>query len=171
MLKLDKAVYNALHAWRALHRTLILVMGVLQSNRKRPKGREQSLPQAFQTLAHNPESSSWPAVECALDTLTYAQLWFISRGLTDELQGQYGSLEGHVVAVIGENHPYILALILGVWAVGGTVAVLDAHAPKALMEGMLTIVAARCVVLPSTDLANAEVVQSMSKICGVLSKR
>ncbi|KAF7970690.1 hypothetical protein HWV62_23296 [Athelia sp. TMB] len=136
-------------------------MGVLQSNRKRPKGREQSLPQAFQTLAHNPESSSWPAVECALDTLTYAQLWFISRGLTDELQGQYGSLEGHVVAVIGENHPYILALILGVWAVGGTVAVLDAHAPKALMEGMLTIVAARCVVLPSTDLANAEVVQSM----------
>ncbi|KAF7965781.1 hypothetical protein HWV62_41795 [Athelia sp. TMB] len=136
-------------------------MGVLQSNMKRPKGREQSLPQAFQTLAHNPESSSWPAVECALDTLTYAQLWFISRGLTDELQGQYGSLEGHVVAVIGENHPYILALILGVWAVGGTVAVLDAHAPKALMEGMLTIVAARCVVLPSTDLANAEVVQSM----------
>lgn len=144
-------------------------MGILNSTLKRPKSQEYTLLDVLYTLTKDPKSSLSPAVECASDTLTYAQLWSVSQMLVDELEMQHGSLGGAVVAVISENHPYILALILGVWTAGGVVTVLDAHAPETLMEGMLSTIGPSYVVLPSADLVNRNIVHSMSEIAWLLS--
>lgn len=139
-------------------------MGILNSILERSKPQEYTLLDAFYALATDPKSSQSPAVECASDTLTYAQLWSVSRMLVEELEMQHGNLAGAVVAVISENHPYILALMLAVWTAGGVVAVLDAHAPETLMEGMLSIIGSSYVVLPSADLINRNIVHSVSEI-------
>lgn len=132
-------------------------MGVVQSTSVPDTS---TLLDVFYTLATNPSSSSSNAVECAQDALTHAQLWSVSNIMAVDLVNRYG--RGPVVAIISENHPYTLAMILGVWMTGGVVAPFDAHAPETLMEGMLAKIEPDCVVLPATDEANQLIAHSAS---------
>ncbi|KAI5117731.1 hypothetical protein M0805_002076 [Coniferiporia weirii] len=107
-------------------------------------------------LAADPNTARLPVIECAGDTLSYAQLLTLAAALARELRAYTTRLANSsknvklVVAIVSENHPYVLATILGAWLAGGTAATLDAHAPDALLRGMLSGVQPSVVVLPET---------------------
>lgn len=99
--------------------------------------------------ASDPEHASCNALECAQDSITYAQLWSVVTGLAAELESQFGPRP--TLAIVSENHPYIIAIIFATWSIGGIVAPLDIHASKVLMEGMLTKIAPHGLVASSMD--------------------
>ena len=88
------------------------------------------------------------AVDCAGDTLTYVQLLALASALTPQVipTAVLGQKKKPVVAIISENHPYTLAIILSTWLAGGVVASLDVHAPEPLLRGMLEAVNPNVVV-------------------------
>lgn len=119
-----------------------------------------SLLGVFNDTALQPDSSEWHVLECAQDALTYRQLWLISNRLSIDLYETYGARP--TVAIVSENHPYTLALMLAIWKIGGIVAPLDTHAPAALMQGMLAKIAPDCVVMPVTDKSTRKIVNGSS---------
>ncbi|KAJ7644847.1 AMP-binding enzyme-domain-containing protein [Roridomyces roridus] len=58
------------------------------------------------------------------------------------------------VAFVGENHPYVFALMLAVWKIGGIFVPIDAHVPPTLLDGMLEIVKPACLYLSAVDVSN-----------------
>ena len=52
-------------------------------------------------------------LECGDESWTYGDLDAISTGLALELHQKYGPKP--VVAVISENHPYVLAILFATW--------------------------------------------------------
>jgi len=89
-------------------------------------------------------------VECGDEQWTYGDLDIISTGLALELHQKYGSHP--VVAIVSENHPYVLATILATWKLGGIVAPLDHNVPKDIMERMLSNIRPTTVVVPSSQV-------------------
>lgn len=110
----------------------------------------------FVELALGAETAHNVAVDCAGDTFTYIQLLTLASNLAHEVIPS--APENPVVAIISENHPYTLALILATWLAGGAVASLDVHAPEILLRGMLQAVKPNLVVFPD----NAELTH---KVC------
>jgi non-ribosomal peptide synthetase component F len=112
---------------------------------------------AFTRMASGAESSSWDVLECGNDRWSYHQLDVISTGLAIELHEAYGSQP--TVAFLSENHPYMLALVLATWKLGGIIAPYDPHAPEALLEGMMQKVSPACLITPSTNTAGRKIAQ------------
>jgi acyl-CoA synthetase (AMP-forming)/AMP-acid ligase II len=117
----------------------------------------ETLLDLFLGLATSSNFIDKDAVSCAGETWTYGDLNTISSGLAKTLGQRYGLRP--TVALISENHPYVLALLLAIWKLGGIVAPLDRHAPSNLMEGMLRNVAPTFVALFSSDVHNVRLVQ------------
>ena len=88
-------------------------------------------------------------LECGDESWTYGDLDAISTGLALELHQKYGPKP--VVAVISENHPYVLAILFATWKLGGVFAPLDYHVPREILERMLFNIAPTCVLAPSTE--------------------
>jgi acyl-CoA synthetase (AMP-forming)/AMP-acid ligase II len=112
----------------------------------------------FREHVANAETRDRHAVECANEYWTYDDLDVISTGLALELESRFGARP--TVAIIAENLPYILALYLAVWKLGGIVAPIDYHAPVVLLTPMLEIVSPSCVIVPSTEKGTQQVVLS-----------
>ncbi|TFK38563.1 hypothetical protein BDQ12DRAFT_116355 [Crucibulum laeve] len=117
----------------------------------------------FLDVARRVDTVERNAVECADQAWTYGDLDVISTGIAIEMKNQYGLHP--VVAVVSENHPYVLATLIAIWKLGGIVAPLDHHAPTHLMERMLLNIAPTCVVVPSTDRGVLNVVEGLKLSC------
>jgi acyl-CoA synthetase (AMP-forming)/AMP-acid ligase II len=89
------------------------------------------------------------AVECGDERWTYGDLDNVSTGIALDLHEKYGSRP--VVAIVSENHPYVLATILATWKLGGIVAPLDYNVPQDIMERMLSNIGPSVVVVPSSQ--------------------
>ena len=103
------------------------------------------------------ESADDQVLDCCGDTLTYAKFLDIAVGIAVELREKFG--ERPIVSIISDNNPYVLAVILAVWLLGGVASPLDFHAPEALLKGMLQGVQPSCVILPSTSEGNVKLVK------------
>lgn len=112
----------------------------------------------FVELALGADTALHSAVDCAGDTLNYVQLLALASALAREVVPESDTQKKPIVAIISENHPYTLAIILATWLVGGVVASLDVHAPEPLLRGMLDTVKPGVVIFP-------EGVELPGKIC------
>ncbi|KAK0461978.1 uncharacterized protein EV420DRAFT_1665682 [Desarmillaria tabescens] len=116
-----------------------------------PKSVTHCVPGAF----HN----KYNVLECGQDTWTYSDLDIISSALAQDIKAILGSFPK--VAVVSENHPYIFALMLAVWKLGGTFIPIDVHVPAELLKGMLHIVDPTCLVVPETDVSDQRVASAI----------
>lgn len=96
-------------------------------------------------------------VVCGDESSTYGDLDAISTGLALDLHQKYGPKP--IVAVISENHPYVLATLFATWKLGGVFAPLDFHVPREILERMLHNIAPTCVLVPSTETAIQNIVK------------
>ena len=90
------------------------------------------------------------AVECGEERWTYGELDVISTGLALEMHQSYG--QKPMVAIVSENHPYILATVLATWKLGGIVAPLDSNVPRDIMKRMLLDIKPTFVLVPPNQL-------------------
>lgn len=90
------------------------------------------------------------AVECGEERWTYGELDVVSTGIALDIHKTYDSKP--IVAIVSENHPYILAMILATWKLGGIVAPLDHNVPRDIMERMLVDIKPTFVLVPSNQL-------------------
>ncbi|KAJ7112868.1 hypothetical protein C8R43DRAFT_1113364 [Mycena crocata] len=111
-----------------------------------------SLLQAFIETARNPSTAGRRVLECGQDSWTYAALDTVTNLMAEELLETTGSCPK--VAVVGENHPYLFALMLAVWKIGGISIPIDAHVPHSLLDGMINIVKPTCIFLSASDVSN-----------------
>ncbi|KAJ7196194.1 hypothetical protein GGX14DRAFT_545737 [Mycena pura] len=111
-----------------------------------------SLLEVFIDTARDPRTADRPVLECGQDIWTYAALETVSSAMARELEETTGAFPK--VAAVGENHPYLFALMLAVWKVGGIFIPIDAHVPPALLDGMLDVVKPTCVYLSASDTSN-----------------
>lgn len=118
----------------------------------------ETLLEIFLNVSSSPDGLERDVVKCAEETWTYGDLHTISSGIAVDIAHQYGWRP--TVAVVCENHPYVIVLLLAVWKLGGIVAPLDHHAPPELMEAMLRNVAPACVAIPSSDQVTKNIVES-----------
>lgn len=109
---------------------------------------ESTLLDSFQNSAQG-EFIESDVVACGNEKWTYGDLDVISSGLAIQLKNKLGLRP--VIAVVSENHPYILATLIATWKLGGIVAPLDHHAPDELMKQMLTNIKPDAVIVPTTD--------------------
>ncbi|PPQ84949.1 hypothetical protein CVT25_004462 [Psilocybe cyanescens] len=100
------------------------------------------------------------AVECGDEQWTYGELDTVSTGIALDMHQKFGLKP--VVAIISENHPYVLASILATWKLGGIVAPLDQNVPRDIMERMLLNIGPTCVLVPATEQGVQNVVKEMS---------
>ena len=103
---------------------------------------------SFLHTARNIETVENDAVECGYEKWSYGDLDVISTGLAIEINETYGLKP--TVTIVGENHPYILAVMLATWKLGGIYAHLDYHTPQELLQHMITNIAPTLVVAPSS---------------------
>ena len=106
---------------------------------------------AFLHVASSPGSAERSVVECGTERWSYRELDIISSGLAKDLKDAYGPKP--TVAFIAENHPYVLAIMLATWKIGGIVAPMDHHVPKDIMERMLGNIRPQCIVIPEAEIA------------------
>ncbi|KAJ7609695.1 hypothetical protein FB45DRAFT_1038497 [Roridomyces roridus] len=106
----------------------------------------------FITTANDPSTCGRRGIECGSDAWTYAELEAMSNAMAHELKDLLGLCPK--VAFVGENHPYVFALMLAVWKIGGIFIPIDAHVPPALLDGMLDIVKPACMYLSAVDVSN-----------------
>ena len=66
-----------------------------------------------------------------------------------------------IVSIVSDNNPYVLAVILATWLLGGVAAPLDFHAPEALLKGMLEGIRPHCVILPESSEGNVKLIKGM----------
>ena len=104
---------------------------------------------SFLQTARNIETVENDAVECGYEKWSYGDLDVISTGLAIEIKEVHGLKP--TISVVSENHPYILAVMLATWKLGGVYAPLDHHAPQELLQHMIINVAPTLVVTPSSD--------------------
>lgn len=101
----------------------------------------------FISTARHQDTIERDVVECGTERWSYGDLDAISTGLAVELKAAYGLRP--IVAVVSENHPYVLAITIATWKLGGIIAPLDHHAPEYLLRQMLINIAPTCVLVPS----------------------
>lgn len=109
----------------------------------RPEG---TLLDAFLSVARNKLTIDNFVLECESEQWTFGELDTISSALALELYERFGAQI--TVASIHENHPYILALLLATWKLGGIFAPLDAHAPPEMLVHMLKTINPTCAAIP-----------------------
>jgi acyl-coenzyme A synthetase/AMP-(fatty) acid ligase len=120
-----------------------------------------SLLEVFIETARDLRTADRSVLECGQDTWTYAALETVSDAMAQELEETTGTCPK--VVAVGENHPYLFALMLAVWKVGGIFIPIDAHVPPALLDGMIDIVKPTCVYLSASDNSN------ISRTAGIFS--
>ncbi|KAJ3515067.1 hypothetical protein NLJ89_g1986 [Agrocybe chaxingu] len=103
------------------------------------------------------------AVECGEERWTYGDLDCISTALALEMHQKYGPKP--VVAIVSENHPYVLATLLATWKLGGIVAPLDYNVPRDIMERMLLNIGPTFVLVPSTEVNVQNIAKDLSYLC------
>ncbi|KAJ7754163.1 hypothetical protein DFH07DRAFT_886398 [Mycena maculata] len=119
-----------------------------------------SLLQAFLRVASNRDTSDRHVMECGSHAWTYAELDAVSSAMAQELSQVVG--QSPKVASVAENHPYIFALMLSVWKLGGIFIPMDAHIPRAMLISMTDMVKPQCVVLPASDTHNKSIVSELN---------
>ena len=124
---------------------------------------------SFLHTARNIETVENDAVECGYEKWSYGDLDVISTGLAIEIEETYGPKP--IVSIVSENHPYILAVILAIWKLGGVYAPLDHHAPQELLQHMIINIAPTFVVVPSSDEPVKQLLRGMSYFTIFLSSR
>lgn len=106
----------------------------------------ETLLDAFLHTARSSASIEDLVLECGSEHWTYGDLDSISSGLALELHQQYGLQP--TVAVLSENHPYIFALLLAIWKLGGIFAPLDHNSPPDMIKQMAENIRPTCVLIP-----------------------
>jgi acyl-coenzyme A synthetase/AMP-(fatty) acid ligase len=53
------------------------------------------------------------------------------------MKSKYGFNSKPVVAIVSENHPYVLAIMLATWKLGNDLAPLDHNVPKDIVEDIV----------------------------------
>ncbi|KDR66938.1 hypothetical protein GALMADRAFT_232329 [Galerina marginata CBS 339.88] len=119
----------------------------------------ESLLDVFLSVARNSITTEDPVLECGSEQWTYGDLDSISSGIALKLYDKYGL--NPTVAVVSENHPYMLAILLATWKLGGIFAPLDPHSPLETVKKMLENVAATFAVIPDNEEGLKELLQSM----------
>ncbi|KAJ2925849.1 hypothetical protein H1R20_g11245, partial [Candolleomyces eurysporus] len=119
-----------------------------------------SLLERFLHLARSPDTQNLDAVECNDERWTYADLDTVSTCLAANIRKSYG--ERPTVAIISENHPYVLATILATWKIGGIVAPIDYHTPRDILIAMLLDIRPTCCLIPGTEEKTRRVVSELS---------
>lgn len=106
-------------------------------------------------------TAEYDVLQCGDERWTYGDLHIISSGLAIDLGSKYGPRP--TVAIVSENHPYYLALMIATWKLGGIVAPIDHHAPPELFKAMLCNMNPTFAVVASSDeLAKAIVSGKLS---------
>nr|WGJ61594.1 polyketide synthase 1 [Sanghuangporus sanghuang] len=116
----------------------------------------------FVQVASASETADVQVIDCCGDTLTYAQLLALASGIASKLRSSFG--EKPIVSIVSDNNPYVLAVILATWLIGGVAAPLDFHAPEALLKGMLDGIRPHCVVLPDSSEGNVKLIRDMGLV-------
>jgi acyl-CoA synthetase (AMP-forming)/AMP-acid ligase II len=111
-----------------------------------------SLLEVFIQTARSPVTAGRCVLECGHHSWTYATLDTISSGLAEELKPMLGSFP--TVAVVSENHPFVFALMLAVWKLGGIFVPIDVHVPATLLAGMIDLVKPTSLFLSASDVSN-----------------
>ena len=122
--------------------------------------RSHTLLDSFLHVARNIETVENDAVECGYEKWSYGDLDVISTGLAIEIRETYGLKP--TISIVSENHPYILAVMLATWKLGGVYTPLDHHAPQELLQQMIINTAPTLVVVPSSDEPIRQLLRSMS---------
>jgi acyl-coenzyme A synthetase/AMP-(fatty) acid ligase len=125
-----------------------------------PPPSPQTLLDSFLHTARNIETVENDVVECGYEKWTYGDLDAISTGLAIEIKETYGLKP--TIATIGENHPYILAVMLATWKLGGVYTPFDHHTPQELLQHMIINTTPTLVVIPSSDEHVKQLLHSMS---------
>lgn len=113
----------------------------------------------FVQVASAPDSADAQVIDCCGDTLSFAQLLAIASGIASKLLSRFG--EKPIVSIVSDNNPYVLAVILATWLLGGVAAPLDFHAPEALLKGMLEGIRPHCVILPESSEGNVKLTKGV----------
>uniref|UniRef100_A0A8H7XR57 Uncharacterized protein n=1 Tax=Psilocybe cubensis TaxID=181762 RepID=A0A8H7XR57_PSICU len=129
---------------------------------------DKSLLETFISFARNSSTVERPVLECGLDQWTYGDLDAISSGIALQLYKRYGSKP--TVAVVSENHPYILAALLATWKLNGIFVPLDPHAPLPMIRQMLLNVEATCVIIPEREIGLADLLKELNKGAVIIAK-
>ncbi|KAF4622433.1 hypothetical protein D9613_009459 [Agrocybe pediades] len=117
---------------------------------------------AFIHVAHS-DQASINAIECGDESWTYSALDAISTSLALDLNKRFGFKP--LVAIVSENHPYVLATILAVWKLGGIVAPLDHNIPREIMERMLVNIKPTLVIAPTSQANVQKLAEDLSLLC------
>ena len=120
----------------------------------------QTLLESFLHTARNTETVENDVVECGYEMWSYGDLDVISSGLAIEIKEIYGLKP--TIAIFSENHPYILAVMLATWKLGGIYAPLDHHTPQELLQQMIMNISPTFVVVPSSDEPIKQLLRGMS---------
>ena len=124
-----------------------------------PTPPSQTLLDSFLYAARNTETVENDAVQCGYEKWSYGDLDVISTGLAIEIKQTYGLKP--TIATFSENHPYILAIMLATWKLGGVYAPLDHHAPQDLLQYMIINIGPTFVVVPSSDEPTKQLLRSV----------
>ncbi len=110
----------------------------------------------FLLVAQDPRSAQDLVIEHGAEQWTYGDLNLISTGLAREIQALHGDGSKPVVVSISENRPYVLAMVLATWKLGGIFAPLDCHAPPDMVKKMIENVSPTCALLHENDKISFE---------------
>lgn len=127
----------------------------------------QTLLDSFLHTARNIETVENDVVECGYEKWSYGDLDTISTGLALEIKETCGLKP--IITTIGENHPYLLAIMLATWKLGGVYAPLDHHTPQELLQRMIINTASTLVVIPSSDEPIKQLLHGM--FCSTVIKK
>jgi acyl-coenzyme A synthetase/AMP-(fatty) acid ligase len=111
----------------------------------------------FLFLAQDPRTAQDVVIEYGAEQWTYGDLDLISTGLARELQALHGDGLKPVVVSISENRPYVLAMVLATWKLGGIFAPLDCHAPPEMVKKMIQNIEPTCALLHEHNKSSIEV--------------
>lgn len=109
----------------------------------------ETLLHIFLSTSRNVRTAEKPVLQCGVEQWTYGDLDNISSALALELHAQFG--DQPTVASLHENHPFILAILLATWKLGGIFAPLDSHAPPEMVTQMLANLRPSCVVVSADN--------------------
>ncbi|CAA7264464.1 unnamed protein product [Cyclocybe aegerita] len=127
-----------------------------------PANNQNTLLNVFIDIARSSDVER-TVVECGEESWTYGDLDCISTALALEMYQKYGPKP--VVAIVSENHPYVLATLLATWKLGGIVAPLDYNVPRDIMERMLLNIGPTFVLVPSTEVNVQNIVKDIAYLC------
>jgi len=113
----------------------------------------------FLFLAQDPRTAQDLVIKYGAEQWTYGDLDLISTGLAREIQALHGDGSKPIVVSISENRPYVLAMVLATWKLGGIFAPLDCHAPPDMVKKMVENIAPTCASLHEHNKISFEVMR------------